>query len=80
MGYRRAAERNRRLKKLHAETRNTYGAGAYFDSEKGRLAKYSVNKKSVRQMGNRRLRRKRIDFAPSVGWYRRAYDYWWTVI
>lgn len=79
MGYRRAAERNRRLKKLHENTRHTYGAGAYYSDRRGRLVRYSVNSKRVRQAGNRKLRRRKIDFAPSSGWHRKAFDYWWTV-
>lgn len=41
MGYRRSQERNRRLKKLYNETKNSYGASAWYDEEKGRYIKYS---------------------------------------
>lgn len=41
MSYRRSQERNRRLKKLYNETKNLYGAGAWYDEEKGRYIKYS---------------------------------------
>lgn len=39
MGYRRAKERNRRLKKLYDETKNGYGAGAYYNEKKKRYIK-----------------------------------------
>ena len=35
MSYRRSQERNRRLKKLYNETKNLYGAGAWYDEEIG---------------------------------------------
>lgn len=41
MSYHRSQERNRRLKKLYNETKNSYGAGAWYDEKKGRYIKYS---------------------------------------
>ena len=62
MGYRRSKERNRRLKKLYDETKNWYGAGAYYDEDKKRYIRYSPCKNSgytkyLRKVANRKVRR-----------------------
>lgn len=82
MGYRGSRERNRRLKKLYNETKNEYGAGAYYDEDKGRYVEYSPNRKSghtkyLRKLSNRKVRKSK-DYL-NHGAYRKMYDYWWEL-
>lgn len=82
MGYRRAKERNRRLKKLYDETKNSYGAGAYYSSDKKRYIKYHACRtpgytKYLRRLSNRRVRKSDISINGSS--YKRLYDYWWEL-
>lgn len=41
MGYKQSKERNRRLKKLYESTKQSCGAGVYFDNDKKRYIKYA---------------------------------------
>ena len=77
----------RKLKKTYAATRHSYGAGVYFDEDKGRLIPYSCNNKSIRQMVKRKVRRtlnRQTDWdeasAVSESYYRKAGSYWNAVI
>ena len=83
MGYRRSQERNRRLKKLYGDTKNSYGAGAYYDTDKGRDIQYSPRRhtgyaKYLRKISNRKVRRNKDHY--NNGLYRRLYDYWWELL
>lgn len=82
MGYRRATERNHRLKKLYNETKNTFGSGVYYDDKKQRYIKYSLRNshgytKYLRKVSNRRVRKSDISMNGSS--YKRLYDYWWEL-
>ena len=82
MGYRRSNERNRRLKKLYDETKNWYGAGAYYDEDKKRYIRYSPCRNSgyakyLRKVANRKVRRSKDCL--KHGSYRKVYDYWWEL-
>lgn len=82
MGYRRAKERNRRLKKLYNETKNGFGVGAYYNEKKKRYIKYSPSNtpgyaKSLRRISNRRVRKGDIPLKGSS--YKKMYDYWWEL-
>ena len=82
MSYRRSQERNRKLKKLYNETKNSYGVGVYYNVDKGRYIKYSPRRKSRRTMflhrvANRKVRRCQ-DYLKN-GLYRKIYDYWWEL-
>lgn len=82
MGYRRAKERNRRLKKLYDETKNGYGAGAYYNEKKKRYIKCPSSNtpgytKSLRKISNRRVRKSDIPLKGCS--YKKLYDYWWEL-
>lgn len=82
MSYRRAKERNRRLKKLYEETKNSYGAGAYYNEEKNRYVKCSScnnpgYSKSLRKISNRKVRRNDIPLKGCS--YKKVFDYWWEL-
>lgn len=68
-----------KLQKLYAETKHSYGAGAYFNDKKGRIQKYTCNYKPLRQLHNRRFRHRHIDIA-SGGAYKKFSDYWWDLL
>lgn len=75
-----------KLKKTYLATKNYYGAGVYFCDRKNRFVKYSCNSKKLRQLLNRRIRRKMnrvVDIDESRvsdGHYRKMEDYWWTLL
>lgn len=82
MSYHRAKERNRRLKKLYNETKNTYRAGAYYNEDKKRYIKYRPSNtpghaKYLRKMSNRRVRRNVA--IPKGSTYKKLFDYWWEL-
>lgn len=81
MSYHRSKERNRRLKKLHRQTRNSVDRGAYYDTKKGRYIRVSCSDspslaKSLRKRSSKKARTTR-DYANHAG-YRRVFDYWWN--
>lgn len=84
MGYCGSQERNRRLKKLFDETKNSSrgGGGAFYDEDKGRYIKYSPRRKPghakfLRRVANRKVRRNKDHLRN--GQYRKVYDYWWEL-
>lgn len=82
MWYRKRVE-NHRLKRLYSETKYSYGAGAYYDERKKRYIRYSCNDKALRQIMNRRTRRKlKKNHEDTVqnGQYKKLADYWWTLL
>lgn len=82
MSYRRSRERNKRLKKLAEETKNSCYAGAYYCARKGRLVKYSAYspwcKKRSRHMTRRKLKQD-LDAANGCS-YKKYHDYWWELL
>ena len=88
MAWKQSRERNRRLKKLAAESDGI--TGAYFDEDKGRGIRIflSDRAKPLRTVGNRKLRRlsKRYfireddrAFIPDHSGYRKLFDFWWEL-
>ncbi len=69
----------RKLYHLYEETKNSYGAGAFMN-DRGVLRKYSCNKKSVRQMHNRRFRHSKNWVNGNGGAYRKEEEYWWDIL
>ena len=82
MSHKRSVEDARRLRSLGIETKNAYGAGAYYDKNKKRWVRYTCNDKSERITAHRITRRKlknNIEYLPQRGKYKRLYDYWWSI-
>ena len=82
MSHKRKTEEKRRLRRLYDETKNSYGAGAYFDERKNRYVRYSVSgrggrAKYLRMVGNRKVRRAKK--TSDHGGYRKVFDYWWEL-
>ncbi len=82
MSYQRCIERNRRLEKLYRRTKNSVDRGAYYDSKKGRLIRFSCSgssslANSLRRRANKKARTT-SDYANHAG-YRRVFDYWWNL-
>jgi hypothetical protein len=82
MAYKQAQKRRKRLMKTYEKTKNSYGAGVWFDDYKGFYKKYSPSNtpgyaKSLRKLSNRRLRRSKESYNHSS--YKKLYDYWWTL-
>lgn len=87
MGYKRARERNKRLKKLYDESCHLYGSGgAYYSDKKKRYIQYSYSSnskypKTLKNHANRRFRRVREEEASlPPAHYKRYYDYWWNLL
>lgn len=83
MSYKRAQERNRRLKKLYDKTKNSYGAGVWFSERKNRYIRYSCHNEWLKTH-TRRTTRRRIkqnnDFYQKGNLYKKNYDYWWELL
>ena len=83
MSYKRARERNRRLKKLYDKTKNSYGAGAWYDEEKERYIRYFCHdkdlKKTCRRTTRRRLKQQHLGANLNRGAYKKVFDYWWEL-
>ena len=81
MSYRRSRERNRRLKKLYNETKYSYGAGAWYDEDKGRYIKYSCGgknyKKYLKKLCSKKARKYKGDMQNCD--YKKTFDYWWEL-
>lgn len=81
MGYHGSRERNRRLKRLYSQSKNTYAAsGAYFDEDKDRIVRYYRGKHSkvLKQLSSKKCRRIRL-MALQHSQYKRIFDYWWEL-
>lgn len=82
MAYKQAQKRKKRLLRTYEATKNSYGAGVWFDENSGRYIKYHACRtpgytKYLRRMSNRKVRR-----AKDVGNhsdYKKLYDYWWIL-
>lgn len=83
MSYKRAQERNRRLKKLFEETKYAYGAGAWYSDRKKRYIKYSCHnewlKTHCRRVTRRRMKQDEDSYQKGNK-YKRRYDYWWELL
>lgn len=83
MSHKRKREDNRRLKKLYEDTKNSYGAGAYYDDRKKRYVRVYVRrshtKKDYKRYSNKRLRQNR-SVVLRGNKYRRVFDYWWELL
>lgn len=82
MWYRNRVEKQR-LKRLYDKTKNSYGAGAYYDEDKKRYIKYSCNSKAVRQIMNNKVRtklKKNHEDTVQNGQYKKLADYWWNLL
>lgn len=81
MSYRRSKERNIRLKKLYDETKHSYGAGAWYDSDKQRYIKYSCGgikfKRYLKKLSSKKARRYKGEMQNCD--YKRTFDYWWEL-
>lgn len=80
--YERWRKGRQKLVRLYHRTKNVYGLGAYYNQHKKRICKDTINSKSVRQMCNRRFRRRTnrcIDYIPSGATYRKYTEYWWSI-
>lgn len=83
MSYKRAQERNRRLKKLYDKTKNSYGAGAYYSKRKNRLIPIYLSSPWLKAHCRRQTRRhlkQNIDNLDIKGNnYKKYFDYWWEL-
>lgn len=81
MSYHRSQERNRRLKKLYNETKNSYGSGVWYDDENNRYIKYTCRsrkyKKYLKKISSKKTRRYKGDLAHCD--YKKTFDYWWEL-
>ena len=71
-----------RLKKLYESTKQSCGAGVYFDNDKKRYIKYQCGgrsyRKSLRKLSNRKYRRMN-DVMKHSG-YKKVFDYYWNLL
>ena len=82
MAYKQAQNRKKRLLKTYQETKNSYGSGVWFDSDRGFYYKYTASNtpgyaKSLRRVGNKKVRKSRDNC--NFGTYKKLYDYKWTI-
>lgn len=83
MGYKQSRERNRRLKKVYMQTKNTYGSGVWYNEKKGRYIRYYPRgntslSRYFRKQANRKVRRNKHE-PLQHGSYRKVYDYRWNL-
>lgn len=83
MSYKRAQERNRRLKKLYNETKNSYGAGVYYSERKNRLIPIYLSnpwiKARCRRSTRHRLKQNIDNLDIKGNSYKKYFDYWWEL-
>ena len=81
MSYKRKVEDKRRLKKNYEETKNTYGAGTWYDETKNRYIRYSCNNEWFKTHCRRVIRRKLKKNTELSGRYsyKKYFDYWWII-
>lgn len=86
-GYFRKKTELKRLKKLYDETKHSYGRGAWMDSSKGRIVRYSLsdggrgNKSAyAKRVSNRKVRHGDETVCYRGGQYRKLFDYWCEMI
>ena len=86
MAYKQAKTRNQYLKRTYEEMRHKrYSpSGVYFDEKKHRYIKCSLSNtpglaKSFRKVGNKKVR-KSEDLPRNPSYYRKIFDYKWTIM
>ena len=82
MAYKQAQNRKKQLLKTYRKTKNSYGAGVWFDEDRGFYCKYTASNtpgyaKSLRRIGNKKVRMSRDTY--NFGTYKKLYDYKWTL-
>lgn len=81
MSYRRKQEEKHRLKKLYKETKNSYGAGVWYNEEKHRYIRYTCHNEWTKTYGRRLIRRRlKNKDCPFGCFYKKFYDYWWEIL
>ena len=82
MSYKRKVIENKKLRKLYENTKNWYGAGAYYDERKKRIIRYSCHCKYFKKLSRRIARRKlnNCDDRYCGSQYKKLFDYWWTIL
>lgn len=82
MSYHRKQEEKHQLNKLYNKTKNSYGAGAWYDEDKNRIIRYSCHIKRdkilCRRITRKRLKRNSSCYSGCI--YKRFYDYWWEIL
>ena len=81
MSHKRSTEDKRRLKRLYDETKNSYGAGAYFNERKNRYIRYSCHNEWFKTYSRKIVRRKLKNNEDLIhgNSYKKIFDYWWTI-
>ena len=54
-------------------------SGVWLD-DRGILREYSVNRKSARIRGNKKIRRMKLDYIPPKGHHKKLYEYKWEIL
>jgi hypothetical protein len=82
LAYKQAKERKKRLEKLAKDTEHTYGAGAWYDKDKGRFCKYQCGSREFRKYLRRQSSRKARQYKGDLryGEYKKTFDYWWWLL
>lgn len=80
MGYKRSKETKKRYKHLYDETMRHYGAGVWYNDEKGRYIRYWQPRRAkfAKRKCNRAVRRYKGALS-SKGAYRKVSEYWWDI-
>lgn len=82
MSYQRSRQEHKRMSRLYDQTKNTYGAGAYFNEQKNCFMRYSasngVRSKFLKKQSNKRVRR--ATDLHNYAAYRRYLDYYFELL
>lgn len=78
MSYKRKQKEKQKLEKLYKNTKNSYGAGAWYDERKGRYIRYSCHNEWLKTHSRRITRRKMKNETGRYSncSYKKFYDYW----
>lgn len=82
MSHSRKTEDIKRLKSLYDKTKNSYGAGVWYNENKNRYYRYSCHniyeKKRCRKAVRRKL--KNSDYLLPGCLYKKVSEYWWMIL
>ena len=80
MSWKRSRETRKRYKRLHEETMHHYGAGVWYDEEKGRYIRYYQPRRAkwIKKYCNRAVRRYKGRLT-NKGTYRKVAEFWWMM-
>ena len=80
MSWKRSIETKKRYKKLHKKTVHSYGAGVWYDEERGRYIRYWQPRRAkfLKRKCNREVRRYKGSL-PAKGTYRRVSEFWYEM-